>query len=364
MRHDDLASALNPESEHHLLAVERAVRVVAPEHGEGELRLVLFERDRGGGPWSRGGSYAWQRSCRRDLTWGDLTCVEDGDEMRPGQVGESVVVRAAGLHEQRASHGSDGDGQRGNDEDHKCLEAVPANVSDCLRQDRPHQRSSAPSYELKIVAREENGLAALVESDQQFHHLLTGAAVERAGGFVREENRRTVDERPGNRNPLAFAAAQLGRVLARLGPDSELVEQLLRARAGGGFVASCQLCRDEDVVEDAEVVQQVEELEDESDAGAAEPRQLGLAKSRERGAADTYRPGRGPVETGDKVEESRLAATRRSHDRGELAFGDLEAEAVEHRRAGWPAVGLADRVELDCDRDDVNCRRLGRACYH
>src|SRR5260370_32858360 len=124
---------------------------------------------------------------------------------------------------------------------------------------------------------------------------------------------------------MAYAAGEIGRMRERFGADSERVQQLLRARARGGFLPPCQLRRDEDVVEDAQVVQQVEELEDEADAGAAEPRQLCFAKTSERGATDTYRPGRGPIETGDEVEESRLAAAPRSHDRGELPLGHLGA---------------------------------------
>ena len=56
-----------------------------------------------------------------------------------------------------------------------------------------HDRRAAPS----------------VHVDQQIDHLMAGAAVEIAGRFVGEQNRRVVRQRPRDRYALLLAAGEL-----------------------------------------------------------------------------------------------------------------------------------------------------------
>ena len=48
----------------------------------------------------------------------------------------------------------------------------------------------------------------LIENGQ---HFLGGSGVEGAGGLVRQQQRRLIDDRPGDRHPLLLAAGELIR---------------------------------------------------------------------------------------------------------------------------------------------------------
>jgi hypothetical protein len=82
------------------------------------------------------------------------------------------------------------------------------------------------------------------------------------------------------------------------------------------------------------VLEQVVELEDEADVGAADARQVALALSGERRPRHDYLAVAGRLEPGDQVEQRRLAAARRAHDRGELAVGKHHVDASQRSHRG------------------------------
>ena len=57
-----------------------------------------------------------------------------------------------------------------------------------------------------FVGDDDDGVAGLVQPGEQRHDLDAGLRVEVAGRFVGEQNRRVVDQGPGDRNPLALTA--------------------------------------------------------------------------------------------------------------------------------------------------------------
>ena len=92
------------------------------------------------------------------------------------------------------------------------------------------------------------------------------------------------------------------------------------------------------VLADGQVVEQVEELEDEADVRAAEPGGSRLAEPVDADAVDRDLALRRPVEAADEVEQRRLAAAGRAHDRGDAAGLDVEIDAhrapePKHRRS-------------------------------
>ncbi len=167
--------------------------------------------------------------------------------------------------------------------------------------------------------------------DEQRSDLLAGSNVERAGRLVSKQQRRSVHERAGDRDPLALAAREpcgigvpvrarsaASRAARPHGRDPRPPAFRRAARAAGR-------CRD------GQVVEQVEELEDHPDPAAAEARRAGLAEPVDPRVGDGDRAARRPVEPGDQVQQRRLAAARRSHDRDGFARPDLEADPVERR---------------------------------
>ena len=60
---------------------------------------------------------------------------------------------------------------------------------------------------------------------QQHQDLVAGALVEVAGGLVREQNLRPLDQGPRDRDPLLLAAGQLGGVCTGLLLEADALQQ-------------------------------------------------------------------------------------------------------------------------------------------
>ena len=115
--------------------------------------------------------------------------------------------------------------------------------------------------------------------EQQVDDLLAGRAVQVAGRLVGEQDRRIVGQRARDRHALLLAARQLRRIVmaaiarARLRRAAPRPARRRRRHAG-------DLHRHEHVLERGQRRQQMEELEHEPDARAAQPRQRVLARAR------------------------------------------------------------------------------------
>src|SRR5262245_49684102 len=73
--------------------------------------------------------------------------------------------------------------------------------------------AAGPVSNLIFVRDHDDGLAGFVESQKQFHDLVTGLAIKITRGFVSQDNMRIIDEGPGNRNTLLLTARKLRRTV-------------------------------------------------------------------------------------------------------------------------------------------------------
>ena len=111
--------------------------------------------------------------------------------------------------------------------------------------------------------------------------------------------------------------------------DAELAQQLVRGPAGVLAPPADEQQRQLDVLDRGQRRQQVEELEHEADLAAAQARELGLAQLVDALAVEPDLAGRRAIEAGEEVEQRRLAAPARAHDRDELAALDREVDAAQ-----------------------------------
>ena len=124
----------------------------------------------------------------------------------------------------------------------------------------------------------------------------------------------SADEGPGDRDPLALAAGQLGRAGARprgeARPGQSVGGPLRGARRGDPGVEQPV----GDVVERALVLGEEELLEDEADPGRPQRDELPVATAGDVEAGDADRARGRPVEGAHQVEQRRLARARRPDD--------------------------------------------------
>ena len=174
------------------------------------------------------------------------------------------------------------------------------------------------------------------------------AAVEVPGRLVGEHDRRTPDERPGDRHPLALPAGELGRLERRARGEADPFERLVRAPVPlGGRDAGVEQPVG-DVLARRGVLGQEELLEDEPDLPRPQPRQLAVAEPRHVDPADPDHAAAGPLQRPHDVQQRRLARPGGPDDRHQLAAParrtDAAARGAAHRRL--LAVDLGHPVEL------------------
>ena len=180
------------------------------------------------------------------------------------------------------------------------------------------------------VRRQQHGDAQLpVELGDQRQHVGAVLGIEIAGRFVGDEQRRLMDQRAGDRGALHFAAGDLLRVVRQPMRDADALGERPRAAFRLLVLHAREQAGQRDVVADRQRRQQVEELEDEADLLAAHPRQLVVAHRRQIAIVERQRAARRAIHRAAQVQQRRLAAARRPHQRDEVAGLDLERHAGE-----------------------------------
>ena len=206
------------------------------------------------------------------------------------------------------------------------------------------QTSSATSRaKPHLVRRDQHRHPLGLELPDRREHLADQLGIERAGDLVEQQRARPRRQRAGDRDALLLAAGEpVGMlVLAPLEPEAR--QQLARVRLGLGAALAVAAHRGEhDVLEHAQVREEVERLEDHAepapdrdrlDAGVGDH----LAVEQHVAVVDL-------LQQVDAAQQRRLARSRRADQRDRRVLGDLEVDAAQHRAL---AVGLRDAADLE-----------------
>src|SRR6266567_1595764 len=199
-----------------------------------------------------------------------------------------------------------------------------------------------------VVGDQDEGFALRVECVEELHDLGPGRGVEVAGGFVREDNERVIDQRAGDGHALLLAAGKL---------EGLVVEPILQTHARGqtpGEVAALVLGaalvieRDLDVLHHGELLNEIVGLKNETESGPAHGGEQIVIHLRDILAAEPVAAGRRPIEATEQVEQSGFATARRTHDAEVITRLDVERDAAQsfHRDQAHLVI-LADALELD-----------------
>ena len=201
-----------------------------------------------------------------------------------------------------------------------------------------------------VMGDEQDRLPAAMQAPEQLEHLGRARRVERTGGLVREQQRRLVHQRPGDREPLALAAGEDAGELVRLRPQPEQVEQAARSRLALAARAARDYGRQHHVLEDAHPLEQVEELEHETDVHPSNPSPFVFILARERMTGQDYVASGRRLNACNEVQEGGLSTARRTHDCDELASLQIETRATE--RAHGLAAGI-EALAKSADKENL-----------
>ena len=128
-----------------------------------------------------------------------------------------------------------------------------------------------------VVGDQDQGVTALVEVGQERHHDRLVDRVEVPRRLVGEDQRRLVDQRPGDADPLLLASGELARQMAQPLAQAHPAQRLLGLAAVGHAV---DVLGEHDVLQRGEVGDQMELLEDQADRPLPVARQLAAGEAR------------------------------------------------------------------------------------
>ena len=183
------------------------------------------------------------------------------------------------------------------------------------------------------------------------HDLVAHLGVEVARGLVGQEQLGTPHDRARDRDPLLLPAGELRGEVVHAGGEAHALEggegQPPALGAGEAPVDERQL----HVVEHAQVVDQVEGLEDEADLLVAQAGEVLVLVGHDGRAVELDRALARRVEEAEHVQQRALARPRGPHDRDEARRLHLEVDVRErHRLQPVGAVDLLDVRQSDHGR--------------
>ena len=220
-----------------------------------------------------------------------------------------------------------------------------------------------------VVGDDHDGRAGLVELVDQGQDGLPGGLVEVPGRLVGEHDGGLADEGPGDRDPLALPARELGRAgVGALGQADQLqgVEGPLAALLEGDAGVEEPVGH---VVQHGGVFGQEELLEDEPDPGGPQVGHVVVGHGGHVEPGDPHLAAGGPVERSHQLQQGGLARPRRADDPDQLPLANGEVHPpqgldgrlagialghvvdIEHRHPGLgegEAVAGRDRVAVGC----------------
>ncbi len=177
-----------------------------------------------------------------------------------------------------------------------------------------------------------------------------GLFVERAGGFVGEQNTGLVHEGAAEGGALAFAAGELLDALMEAVAEAGALGEVVQARESGGARNAGGDGRDQAVFLEGEIGDEVVELEDKADFVAQEAEGVGVPVDLD--AVDGDEAAIRFVETAEEVKQRAFAAAGGAAECYGLAFTGDEVDAVENGD-GTLVVALPDVLRAEDNRGGV-----------
>jgi len=201
--------------------------------------------------------------------------------------------------------------------------------------------------EVEVVGDEHQGAAAVaLQPEQELDDRVAGALVEIAGRLVGDEDRGVRRHGARDGDALLLAARELRRIVVPALAETD--EAKLGLGALEGIVGVGELERQGNVLERRHGRYQVERLEHDADAAAAEAGKPVLIESRQVRAVDDDAAGIRPLETRHGHQERRFARAGRPDEADRLASPNLKRKALEDVHArGTPAEAEVDAFERD-----------------
>ena len=198
-----------------------------------------------------------------------------------------------------------------------------------------------------MQAADDSHTVILADAQQQFQDAGAAGRVQAGHRLIGDDEFGLLGQRAGDRDPLLLAAAERVGALPGLGQQPDPVQagqcqpavraiELAQPATPGRHMAQAA---GQHVVQCRQAAHQIELLKDHRDTPA-----LAALQRRDFSAGDAHLATLGPRQTGDALDQRRLAGTAGAEQRDELAAPHRQVDTVEHR-ATAEAVAQAAHIE-------------------
>lgn len=177
---------------------------------------------------------------------------------------------------------------------------------------------------------------------QECEHVARRARVKRTRGLVGEEHRGPRHHGSGDGDALLLPAGQLARPVPEAITEPERDEG--PPDVGHGHLVAGEAQRQRYVLLRGQRAEQVEALEHEADVLAPHQGELTLGGARQVAVAVQHATARRALETGGRMQQGRLAGTRRPHDGGPAAAVEAQVDPVQRTDTRLPAPVLPHEI--------------------
>jgi hypothetical protein len=177
--------------------------------------------------------------------------------------------------------------------------------------------------------KQDRSAEALPHFAEELHRLLAGLRREIAGRFIGEEERWPQRQRPRDADALHFATREAVRHTPLEPFEPKALDELVEPRPMEPGIFAGDPQRQLEILTDAQIREQLEELKDEAAVLAPPKRAPTLGHLPEGVASELDPPLIGALETREAMEERRLARARRPHDSEELRLSQLERDPIQ-----------------------------------
>jgi len=177
-------------------------------------------------------------------------------------------------------------------------------------------------------------LTRVVQEIEEPQHFKRRRAVEVAGRLVRQHDEGLINERAGDRGSLTLAPRERRGKVATSILETNLIQQVKRARTGLTRRAPGEQRWELDVLSRGELIHELKGLEDEADLSTTQIGEPSLTQLIDAPAVEPQLAARRSVEATKKVKECRLSTPAWSHDREGFTAHDLKSNEIASKVSG------------------------------
>ena len=185
--------------------------------------------------------------------------------------------------------------------------------------------------ELLVVGDNDEGLPSLVaQVEEELVQFLLVFRVERAAGFIGQDDRRTVHQGPRHGHTLFFAARELCGLMVGTIFETHELQQFVGPLAGFVLAGACNQCRNHHVLDGRKFGQELMKLKHEANLLIAEVAQPIASQVGDVCSIDADSALVGFVERADDLQQGGFSRAAGAYNAHNLAWLNIEINAFKH----------------------------------